>query len=65
MEVIDTRIPDVKILEPKVKAENWTERQRTLKLVDTYMMATGLIIGEALMGTFIAIYLVLIFAGGG
>ncbi len=46
-------------LEPKVKAEKWTETQKTLKLVETYMIATGLIIGEAIMGSVIAIYTVL------
>jgi uncharacterized oligopeptide transporter (OPT) family protein len=55
-----------KWLEPRAKAEKWTEKQRTLKLLDTYLMATGLIIGEALMGTIVAIYLVLpLFVGGG
>ena len=48
-----------KIVEPKAKAENWSERKRTLKLLDSYMMATGMIVGEAIMGTIIAIYLVL------
>jgi putative OPT family oligopeptide transporter len=46
-------------LEPKAKAENWTETQKTLKTVETYMIATGLIIGEAIMGSVIAIYMVL------
>ncbi len=44
-----------KYLEPKAKAEKWTEKQRTLKVLDTYMIATGLIVGEALMGTIVAI----------
>ena len=48
-----------KIIEPKAKAENWSERKRTLKLLDSYMMATGMIVGEAIMGTIIAVYLVL------
>ncbi len=32
------------------------EKKRTLKVLDTYMIATGLIIGEALMGTIYAFY---------
>jgi putative OPT family oligopeptide transporter len=48
-----------KKLEPQAKAENWSEKQKTLRLLQTYMMATGLIVGEAIMGTIIAIYLVI------
>jgi uncharacterized oligopeptide transporter (OPT) family protein len=52
-------------LEPQAKREGWTEKQKTLKLIQTYMMATGLIIGEAIMGTIIALYLVIpLFTGG-
>lgn len=52
-------------LEPQAKREGWTEKQKTLKLIQTYMMATGLIVGEAIMGTIIALYLVLpLFTGG-
>jgi putative OPT family oligopeptide transporter len=47
-----------KKLEPQAKREGWTEKQKTMKLLQTYMMATGLIVGEAIMGTIIAIYLV-------
>jgi uncharacterized oligopeptide transporter (OPT) family protein len=47
-----------KRLEPEAKAKGWSEKQKTLKLLRTYMMATGLIVGEAVMGTIIAIYLV-------
>jgi uncharacterized oligopeptide transporter (OPT) family protein len=43
-------------LEPKAKKENWTEKQKTVKVLDTYMIATGLIVGEAIMGTIVAIY---------
>jgi uncharacterized oligopeptide transporter (OPT) family protein len=43
-------------LEPKVKREKWTEKQKTVKVLDTYMIATGLIVGEAIMGTIVAIY---------
>ncbi len=51
-------------LEPKVKMENWDERQKTLKLLETYMMATGLMVGEAVMGTIVAIFIfTTIFAG--
>ncbi len=45
-----------KYLEPKVKKEKWTEKQKTVKVLDTYMIATGLIVGEAIMGTIVAIY---------
>ncbi|PKK85582.1 MAG: hypothetical protein CVT48_04815 [Thermoplasmata archaeon HGW-Thermoplasmata-1] len=48
-----------KWLEPKVKKENWDEKKKTIKLLDTYMIATGLIIGEALIGVIVAIYLVI------
>jgi uncharacterized oligopeptide transporter (OPT) family protein len=46
-----------KWLEPKVKKEKWDEKTKTLKVIDTYMVATGLIVGEAIMGTIIAFYL--------
>jgi uncharacterized oligopeptide transporter (OPT) family protein len=46
-------------LEPKAKAEKWSEKMRTLKLMDSYLMATGLIIGEAIAGTAVAIMLVM------
>lgn len=55
-----------KRLEPQAEREGWTEKQKTLKLLQTYMMATGLIVGEAIMGTIIAIYLVFpLITGGG
>lgn len=49
-------------LEPSIKKEkNWTakqkEKHRTLKTLETYMIATGFIVGEALMGTIVALYL--------
>ncbi len=47
-----------RMLEPKVKAENWTEKQKTIKVLDTYMIATGLIVGEAILGTIVAIYFI-------
>jgi putative OPT family oligopeptide transporter len=52
-----------KKLEPEAEREGWSEKQKTLKLLRTYMMATGLIVGEAIMGTIIAIYLVTQIAG--
>jgi putative OPT family oligopeptide transporter len=52
-------------LEPQAEKEGWSEKQKTLRLIQTYMMATGLIIGEALMGTIIAFYLVIPFITGG
>jgi putative OPT family oligopeptide transporter len=54
-----------KKLEPQAKAEGWTEKQKTLRLLQTYMMATGLIVGEAIMGTIIALYLVIPLITGG
>ena len=48
-----------KKLEPTAVKEGWSEKRRTLKLMDTYIMATGLIIGEAVAGTVLAIYFVL------
>ena len=55
-----------RFLEPRVKREKWSEHQRTLKLLETYLMATGLIVGEAIMGTIVAIYLVIpLISGGG
>jgi len=55
-----------KRLEPEAKANNWSEKQKTMKLLGTYMMATGLIVGEAIMGTIIAIWLVVpLITGGG
>jgi uncharacterized oligopeptide transporter (OPT) family protein len=48
-----------KYLEPQAKAQGWTERQKTMKLLKTYMIATGLLVGAALMGTIIAIYMII------
>lgn len=45
-------------LTPRAKRENWSDRQKTMVTLDTYMIATGLLIGEALMGTLMAVYLV-------
>ncbi|ODS39757.1 MAG: hypothetical protein A7315_10485 [Candidatus Altiarchaeales archaeon WOR_SM1_79] len=45
-----------RMLEPRAKAEKWTEKQKTIKILDTYMIATGLIVGEAIMGTIVAIF---------
>ncbi|UCF07626.1 MAG: OPT/YSL family transporter, partial [Thermoplasmata archaeon] len=47
-----------RMLEPKAKREKWTEKQKTMKVLDTYMIATGLIVGEAIMGTIVAIYFI-------
>jgi len=46
-------------LEPNAKRYGWTENQKTMKILGTYMMATGMIVGEAILGTFVAIWLVL------
>jgi uncharacterized oligopeptide transporter (OPT) family protein len=50
-------IYEKKFLLPRAKREGWTERQTTLKVLDTFMMATGLIIGEAIMGVIVTIVL--------
>jgi uncharacterized oligopeptide transporter (OPT) family protein len=50
-------IYEKKFLFPRAKRENWTERQTTLKILDTFMIATGLIIGEAIMGVIVTIVL--------
>ena len=54
-----------KWLEPKAKAEKWDERTKTLKLIDTYIICIGLIVGEAILGTIVAIYFVLPLITGG
>ena len=50
---------EAKFLDVSVEKEGLTEKQRTMKLLNTYMIATGCIVGEALLGTFLAIYYVL------
>ncbi len=45
-----------KWLEPKAKENNWNEREKTLKLLDTFMIATGLLVGEAILGVILSIY---------
>jgi uncharacterized oligopeptide transporter (OPT) family protein len=53
-------------LEPRARREGWSEKQKTMRLIHTYMIATGLIIGEAVMGTIIAFYFVIpLITGGG
>jgi len=46
-------------LDVAVEKEGLSEKQRTMRLLNTYMIATGCIVGEALLGTFLAIYYVL------
>lgn len=48
-----------KYLEPKARRLGWTENMKTMKIMGTYMMATGMIVGEAVLGTVVAIWLVL------
>jgi uncharacterized oligopeptide transporter (OPT) family protein len=52
-------------LESMAKREGWSEKQKTMRLLKTYMIATGLIIGEAIMGTLVAFYYVLPLLTGG
>lgn len=47
-----------RFLEPRAKAEGWTEKRYILRVLDTFMIASGLIIGEAVVGVLITfIYL--------
>jgi uncharacterized oligopeptide transporter (OPT) family protein len=46
------------ILERDVVKFDLTDQEKTMRRLDTYMLATGLIVGEAIAGTIIAIYLV-------
>ena len=47
-----------KFLEPRAKREKWDETTKTLKLLDSFMAATGLMIGEAIMATVAAVVMV-------
>ena len=46
-------------LAKQVRKKGLSEDERTLKLLDSYMLMTGLYIGEAIIGTFLAIWLVM------
>ncbi len=46
-----------KWLEPKAKKNNWNEREKTLRLLDTFMIATALLVGEAMLGVILSVYL--------
>ena len=48
-----------RFLDVAVEKENLSEKQRTMSLLNTYMIAPGCIVGEALLGTLLAIYYVL------
>jgi len=48
------------VLEPKAEKEGWDEHQKTLITLETYMVATGLIVGEALMGTIVAFWIMFV-----
>ena len=50
---------ELRFLDVAVEKENLSEKQRTMRLLNTYMIATGCIVGEALLGTLLAIYYVL------
>ena len=50
---------EARFLDAAVEKEGLSEKQRTMRLLNTYMIATGCIVGEALLGTFLAIYYVL------
>ena len=55
---------ETSILDRDVKKLGLTEKERTLRVLNTYMIATGLIVGEAVMGTLLAIYYVMPLLGG-
>lgn len=46
------------VLERDAEKYEYTNEEKTMRRLDTYMVATGLIVGEAIAGTIIAIYLV-------
>ncbi len=48
-----------KYLEPTAKKEKWGEDMKTFKIMGTYMMATGLMVGEAVLGTIVALWIVI------
>jgi uncharacterized oligopeptide transporter (OPT) family protein len=50
---------EARFLDVAVEKENLNEKERTMRLLNTYMIATGCIVGEALLGTLLAIYYVL------
>jgi putative OPT family oligopeptide transporter len=44
---------EIRFLEPRAKAEGWSEKRYILRVLDTFMIASGLIIGEAVVGVLI------------
>lgn len=46
---------EIRFLEPRAKAESWSEKVYILRVLDTFMIAAGLIIGEALVGVVITL----------
>jgi uncharacterized oligopeptide transporter (OPT) family protein len=48
-----------KYLEPTAEKNNWGEDMKTFKVMGTYMMATGLMVGEAVLGTVVALWIVI------
>jgi len=49
---------ETKYLEPAAKKNNWGEDMKTFKIMGSYMMATGLMVGEAVLGTIVALWIV-------
>jgi uncharacterized oligopeptide transporter (OPT) family protein len=47
-----------RFLEPAAKRNNWGEDMKTFKIMGSYMMATGLMVGEAILGTIVALWIV-------
>jgi uncharacterized oligopeptide transporter (OPT) family protein len=45
-------------LDKNTKRYKWSEADRTLRLLDSFMIMTGLYIGEAIVGVVLAVYLV-------
>jgi uncharacterized oligopeptide transporter (OPT) family protein len=48
-----------KYLEPTAKKNKWGEDMKTFKVMGSYMMATGLMVGEAVLGTIVALWIVI------
>jgi uncharacterized oligopeptide transporter (OPT) family protein len=46
------------VLEPRAKAGGWDEQKRTMETLDTYMAATGMLIGEPVMAMAAALVIV-------
>jgi len=48
---------ETKWLEPMAKKHNWDDKRKMMERLKTFMVATGLIVGEAIAGTIVALVL--------